>query len=116
MYSMAQQAVPNGMGQSEFFRAQLATSLIRVVRKFSLRVAWLPIFSSIQRRLINGGIATYHESNLIYQLGRSQIFTPLNSHKEIHTLSDKSLLVSPPLGWFTACEGVNLQVEVMVVN
>jgi hypothetical protein len=64
MYSMAQQAVPNGMGQSEFFRAQFATSLIRVVRKFSLRVAWLPIFSSIQLRLIDGGVATITNSIL----------------------------------------------------
>jgi hypothetical protein len=35
MYSMAQQAVPNGSGQSEFFRAQLASSLTLVVKKFS---------------------------------------------------------------------------------
>jgi hypothetical protein len=35
MYSIAQQAVPNGSGQREFFRAQLASSLTLVVKKFS---------------------------------------------------------------------------------
>jgi hypothetical protein len=35
MNSMAQQAVPNGIGHREFFRAQFATSLTRVVRKLS---------------------------------------------------------------------------------
>ena len=35
MYSIAQQAVPNGRGQSEFFRAQLAISLTLVVKKLS---------------------------------------------------------------------------------
>ena len=32
MNSMAQQAVPNGIGHREFLRAQLATSLTFVVR------------------------------------------------------------------------------------
>src|SRR5690606_8522059 len=35
MYSMAQQAVPNGIGQSELARAQLARKSSRVVMKFS---------------------------------------------------------------------------------
>jgi hypothetical protein len=35
MYSIAQQAVPKGSGQSEFFRAQLAISLTLVVKKLS---------------------------------------------------------------------------------
>src|ERR1041384_4633678 len=35
MYSMAQQAVPKGSGQSEFLRAQLAISLTVVVKKLS---------------------------------------------------------------------------------
>jgi hypothetical protein len=35
MYSIAQQAVPNGRGQSEFLRAQFAISLILVVKKLS---------------------------------------------------------------------------------
>jgi hypothetical protein len=35
MYSMAQQAVPKGRGHSEFLRAQLAISLILVVKKLS---------------------------------------------------------------------------------
>jgi hypothetical protein len=34
MYSMAQQAVPNGMGQSEFDRAQLLRKSSRVVIQF----------------------------------------------------------------------------------
>jgi hypothetical protein len=38
---MAQQAVPNGMGQREFFRAQLATSLSFVVIMLS------PIMDSV---------------------------------------------------------------------
>jgi hypothetical protein len=35
MYSMAQHAVPNGIGHREFLRAQLATSLTLVVKKLS---------------------------------------------------------------------------------
>jgi hypothetical protein len=35
MYSIAQQAVPNGKGHSEFLRAQLAISLTLVVKKLS---------------------------------------------------------------------------------
>src|SRR6266542_714194 len=34
MYSMAQQAVPNGIGQSELLRAQLARKSSRVVTQF----------------------------------------------------------------------------------
>jgi hypothetical protein len=34
MYSMAQQAVPNGMGHSEFERAQLLRKSSRVVTQF----------------------------------------------------------------------------------
>jgi hypothetical protein len=50
MYSMAQQAVPNGMGQSEFFRPQFASSLILVVMKPSPTADWVAIiysFSSV---------------------------------------------------------------------
>jgi len=35
MYSIAQQAVPNGNGHSEFFRDQFASSLTLVVKKLS---------------------------------------------------------------------------------
>jgi hypothetical protein len=34
MYSMAQQAVPNGIGQSELLRAQLVRKSSRVVTQF----------------------------------------------------------------------------------
>src|SRR5215468_10135824 len=43
MNSIAQQAVPKGMGQSEFLRAQLASSLILVVRMLSPSAVSMPI-------------------------------------------------------------------------
>ena len=49
MYSMAQQAVPNGMGQSELLRAQLVRKSSRVVTQFGeiedTVVASAPLYS-----------------------------------------------------------------------
>jgi hypothetical protein len=47
MYSMAQQAVPNGIGHSEFLRPQFASSLIFVVMKPSPTADWVAIIYSL---------------------------------------------------------------------
>jgi hypothetical protein len=55
MYSIAQQAVPKGNGQSEFLRAQLAISLTLVVKKLSPTADSIAILYSFSRAVVVGG-------------------------------------------------------------
>jgi len=59
MYSIAQQAVPKGNGHSEFLRAQLAISLILVVKKLS------PTADSV--------VMLYSLSSAELEVGRSEL-------------------------------------------